>query len=62
MKSQWKSEIELVEEKPTFEVAIEMNFSMEVSNGVQMRETAAKVAHEMKWVVFKASNLILLWR
>ena len=40
-RSQWKSEIEVIEENCIFEVAIEMNFAMEVSNGVRMRETTA---------------------
>ena len=62
IKSQWKSEIKVIEEKSTLEVAIEMNFAMEVSNGEWMRETTAKVAHKTKWVAFKVSNLILLWK
>ena len=47
-RSQLKSEIEVIEENCIFEVANEMNFAMEVSNGVRMRETTAKVAHDTK--------------
>ena len=49
-RSQWKSEIEVTEENWIFEVTIEMNFAMEVSNGVRMRVQLLKVAHETKWV------------
>ena len=49
-RSQWKSEIEVIEENCIFEVAIEMNFAMEVSNGVRMRVQLLQVAHETQWV------------
>ena len=52
----WKSEIKVIEEKSTFEVAIELNFAMEVSNRVWMRETTAKVAHKTKWVVISSET------
>ena len=40
----------MIEENCIFEVAIEMNFAMEVSNGVRMRVQLLKVAHETKGV------------
>ena len=40
----------MIEENCIFEVAIEMNFAMEVSNGVRMRVQLLKVAHETKCV------------
>ena len=52
-KSQWKSEIKVIEKNCTFEVAIKINFAMEVSNEVRIRETTAKVAYETKWVAIK---------
>ena len=48
IKSQGKSEIKMIKENCTFEVEIEINFVMKVSNGVWMRETTAKVAHKTK--------------
>ena len=41
-------------EKAAFEVAIEINFAMEVPNGVRMRENTSNVAHEMKCAGVKA--------
>ena len=38
----------MIEENCIFEVAIEMNFVMEVSNEVRMRVQLLKVAYEMK--------------
>ena len=46
--------MELIEEKPVFKVATEMQSAMEVPNGVWTRETAAKAANKMKSTVVKA--------